>query len=253
MIYDCFTFFNENELTELRMKTLWDYVDYFVVCEAKQTHTGIPREPIFRQFNKKVIYVLVEKFPEELDDWGRENYQRNALAKGYEHAGPNDLILISDVDEIPNPSKLKRWSGTNKPIFAFEQKLYFYYVNNVSESLLWKGTVAALKRAFPEPQYLRDNRWNAFPIVTGGGWHYTSIGGKERIREKFAAFAEQDYNIDKYMGDENLDECLRTGRDLTSRGVVNRFIDISEHDHKELKKWIIKYPQFYYESTDNRK
>lgn len=116
-IYDCFTFFNEFELLELRLKLLDPVVDYFVIVEANKTQRGIPKsfnfekqKDNFSAYAEKIIYVKVTDLPAYKGDrdWGIENYQRNCIARGLQNCKPNDLIIISDLDEIPNPNLLKK-------------------------------------------------------------------------------------------------------------------------------------------------
>lgn len=126
-VYDCFTFFNEFELLELRLKSLWDMVDYFVIVEADKTQNNVPkpmyfanRANEFKEFLPKIRYI-----PMRMDvaykgkgDWTIENAQRNAIMYGIMDAAPDDLILVSDVDEIPDPDILQRISQNNVQLIS---------------------------------------------------------------------------------------------------------------------------------------
>jgi beta-1,4-mannosyl-glycoprotein beta-1,4-N-acetylglucosaminyltransferase len=190
-IYDCFTFFNELEVLEIRLNILNDYVDYFVIVEATKTHAGKPKELYylknknkFKKFENKIIHVIVDDMPEIKESrWELENFQRNAIIRGLKNCEPDDIILISDVDEIPNPKKFKQMKEIltkrkryNKnliyftkniyiklknvkyisryitfplkmilshPIVVFENKLFYYYLNGFVKDN-WAGTASLL-------------------------------------------------------------------------------------------------------------
>ena len=126
-IIDCFMYFDEDHLLEIRLNTLYKYVNKFVIVEANLDHAGNPRQPLFSikkfsDFKDKIQYILIKDLPKHNNfykkNWGpawrRENLQRNALSKGYDDCDPNDLIMISDLDEIPNPEKIFEFKAKNK-------------------------------------------------------------------------------------------------------------------------------------------
>lgn len=253
-IYDCFMFFNEVELLDLRLRTLKDHIDFFVLAEINITHNGKPKPYYFDEFKHlfksyPIIHVKDIAYPQE-DPWIVENAHRNLIAKGYEDASDEDYILISDLDEIPNPEALKEGFDRGLEQFGLYQDLFCYYVNCKSNQT-WAGTVVAKKKLIPSPQYMRNRRCEQPYYITNGGWHYTSMGGKERIRTKFNSFAEIAFNTPELMSDENLDACLKTGRDLTGRTeeyAQKRFIKDEEITHKEVFEWSKQYPNFYHDN-----
>ena len=135
MIYDCFTFFNEIDLLEIRLNVLRDVVDRFVLVEVGETHTG-KRKPFyfkdnihrFDLFRDRIIYVGIESFPPGHDAWWNENYQRNAILRGLSNARSDDVIMISDLDEIPRPEVVKKLSGKGG-VWRFGQVSYGFYLN----------------------------------------------------------------------------------------------------------------------------
>jgi len=136
MIYDCFTFFNELDLLELRLHILNDVVDKFVLVEATKTHSNIEKELYyqnnkkrFKKYSDKIIHIVVDKFPEYIDSWTFEKYQRDCIISGLKRCEPNDVIIISDADEIPNPEKIKKYAQT-PGIKTFKQKMFYYFLNN---------------------------------------------------------------------------------------------------------------------------
>lgn len=250
MIYDCFIFFNEIELLLLRMKTLNNLVDKFVIVEIGTTHTNKPKPYyfdefayLFREYESKIIRVKRDNLNLE-GAWVIENAHRNLISEGIKDAGPEDIIMISDVDEIPNPETIKASLHLNQ--FSLVQDLFCFYVNCKSNQE-WVGTVVSKKKLIKTPQDIRNNR-HFYTFVRNGGWHYSSMGGKERIRLKFDSFAETDFNLPSLMSDANLDKCLETGKDLTDRQedyAQKRFITESEITHKEILEWKNEYPNFY--------
>jgi beta-1,4-mannosyl-glycoprotein beta-1,4-N-acetylglucosaminyltransferase len=115
-IYDCFTFFNELDLLEMRLNILNNYVDYFVLVEATKTFSGKPKELYylknkekFNKFSHKIIHITVDDMPEIKDNnrWELESFQRNAIIRGLTNCQSDDVILISDIDEIPDPEKFE--------------------------------------------------------------------------------------------------------------------------------------------------
>ena len=251
-IYDCFIFFKEFELLELRLKTLNDFVDYFVIAEINITHSGLLKpyyfqenRERFKEYEDKIIYLQDIAYP-QTNPWIVENAHRNMLQRGWGGVTTDDYIMISDLDEIPNPIAVREGIKRKLNIFSLSQDLFCFYVNCKSNQK-WSGTVVAKRNQIKSPQDIRNNR-NNYTQINDGGWHYTSMGGKDRIKEKFAAFAETDFNIPQYMNDDNLNKCLETGKDLTDRQeeyAQKRFIADSEITHKEIFEFKDKYPNFY--------
>ena len=235
MTYDCFSFFNELDLLEIRLNVLKDVVDKFVLVEAGETHAGKPKPLYFKEnvsrfaeFKDRIIYVCIEKFPEICKtDWGRENFQRNAIAEGLKNARDDDTILISDLDEIPRPEKIVKYAGTSG-IKVFDQRYYAYYLNYVNVlQQYWHGTRMLSYRDFCHvfdgidtikndllPEWVNEGttaskircRWlprsrGKTTIIKDGGWHFTSLGGVQVLAEKVRSFAHQEYN----PGEDKLD------------------------------------------------
>ena len=136
MIYDCFSFFNELDLLEIRLNVLKDVVDKFVLVEAGETHSGKTKPLYFKEnesrfaaFRDRIIYVCIERFPDVCTtDWARENYQRNAIADGLKGAKDDDVVLVSDLDEIPRPEKIVEFAG-RPGVKVFDQTYYAFYLN----------------------------------------------------------------------------------------------------------------------------
>lgn len=175
MLFDCFSFFNELDLLEVRLHELHAVVDYFVLVEARRTFQGEPK-PLyftenadrFRSYSDKIIHIVVD-FPKVSDaygldtkpldaNWAREHYQRNQIAKGLAKASRSDLIIVSDVDEILSAPALRRALEERKPgeLTIFEMPVYRGSANRRVRSLTWdKGPRLIEYRQFPGAQRLR--------------------------------------------------------------------------------------------------
>ena len=238
-IFDVFLFFNELDLLELRFKTLYPIVDYFIVTELFETFSGTPKKLLFKknkkrfeEFSKKIIYNPVsikqlenlknkewEKYTSDFNislahkhngrpakniqsSLKREINHRDSCILGfYNLASPNDIILLSDLDEIPNPKAIK--DIIKKPIkspYYFKMSWYLYWINNkVSDP--WFGTVLFefkyLKGKSLDNLRLASSNEDIVPgeIVDNGGWHFSYLGGSEAIRKKLNAHPFQGYKV----------------------------------------------------------
>ena len=235
VIYDCFTFFNELDLLEIRLNVLKDVVDKFVLVESDRTFTNRPKRLVFEEnrtrfaaFADRIIYVKVTDHPPFKTAWHYESHQRNAIARGLIDAKLEDVILVSDVDEIPNPSAIRRYAGT-RGMVTFQQAYYAYYLNfrNVRRQR-WQfakmvsyadflhgfdGVDVMHNEHLPEEVNVGTTaskiRMRVLPrsrggetVVKNGGWHFTSLGGAAALAEKMRSFSHQEYN----PGDGAIDE-----------------------------------------------
>ena len=237
-IYDCFMFFDEEMLLDLRLNIMNKYVDKFVITEATYMHSGRPKKLLFdinkfSKFKDKIIYNVVDKEPpdietiyeenkDEKDTRGqklvnnsnkREHFQREMAQESLKvlaEANPEDIILISDVDEIPNLDEIN-FNKINKKLIFFKQKMFFYKFNLLHEEINWIGSRACKKKNLISPQWLRDtkdkkypiwrldiifskNKYNSIHYVDNGGWHFSNIKSPEDIEKKFLNFLHhQDY------------------------------------------------------------
>ena len=267
MIYDCFSFFNEIELLKIRMNILNDVVDKFVIVEADKTLRGVPKafnfEKIKAEFDNeypdKIIYIKATNCPvlENSIDWAIEYFQRNSIMGGVYNCKAEDVIMISDIDEIPNPNILKNLhdytvipinkSKNNKKIHlkqmfsllgenkkflksntldyflkymsvALEQDLFYYYFNNKANQK-WYGTVLCKYKNLRIPQQLR-NRREIMPYVKNAGWHFSYMGGIEQVKLKLSSIIEGDnFKLPPQFFSENdyINFCLDNGKDVFGR------------------------------------
>src|SRR6056300_1151270 len=177
-IFDCFMYFDEEIVLDLRLNTLDKYVDYFVIVESSFTHKGESRKLMFNhekfsKFKNKIIYLTYDEVPNNIEKIlntdsedeinrkyifnaaYRENGQRNFILRGLNNASDNDLILVSDVDEIPNLESCKL-DKIQKKIILFKQDIFYYKFNLKLPALVWAGTKGCKKKDLISPQWLRN-------------------------------------------------------------------------------------------------
>lgn len=257
-------FSTEIELLEFRFMELYDSVDYFILVESDKTHTGKPKPLVysdnkdrFNDFNDKVIYLQVGDFPKYDTSthngmWGAENMQRNAIMFGLESVAEiGDKVLVSDCDEIWNKKVLTKHLNQNKWM-VFQQKLYYYYLNCI-QNQNWYGTVLADYGSFNNVQDLRNfgrnidfNIHNRDRVIDNGGWHYSFMGGADKIKEKVDNIAESSLIIDKIGTIDEIKQKMETIQDLwgrTENYAKKSLVDISDGPEK-IKEFINKYPTF---------
>jgi beta-1,4-mannosyl-glycoprotein beta-1,4-N-acetylglucosaminyltransferase len=247
-IYDCFPFFNELDLLEIRFNELYDTVDYFVISEATKTH-GNKTKPLyfklneerFKKFLDKVIYIVVDDFP-ALDSWSIERHQREALSKGLVNCNDNDIIITGDADEIPRAEALKQYNP-KVGMACLRMHMHYYYLNCRSQ-IPWDWTrILTFKllktighcQARYTPNYMPEN------LIDNAGWHFSFIGGTEKIIEKIEATAHQEYNIPQYKNKEAIIQMVEDGEDIFFReGIKYDYVDIGDG-----------YPIFVKENIEN--
>ena len=223
-IYDCFMYFDEDLLLDLRLNILDKYVKKFIIAESTYLHSGKKKKlnfdyKNFEKFKDKIVYIKIDLPPDGIESLNssdsieiknkkildnslkRENHQRNSLMDGLKIADDNDLILSSDLDEIPN---LKNFKFKNK-ITLFEQNVFYYKFNLLQPNFKWIGTRACKKKQLKEFQWLRNIKGKSYPywrldtllskkkymnldIVKNGGWHFTSIKKPKDIYYKLSNF-----------------------------------------------------------------
>ena len=203
-IYDCFQFFDEEMLLDLRLNIMDKYVDKFVITEATYTHNGKPKKLIFdinkfSKFKNKIIYIIVDRQPPDLykiydsdkdkkdtrgqklvlNGYKRDNYQRQMAHQALDNIESDDWILINDIDEIPNLKNID-FKKINYKLIIFKQQIFYYKFNLLYPSVPWFGTKACKKRNFISPQWLRDVKHNKYPV-----WRLDTIFSKKKYNNIF--------------------------------------------------------------------
>ncbi len=257
-VFDCFTFFNEKELLELRFMEYYDTVDYFVIVEATKTQSGLPHKPIFEslkpQFEKyldKAIHIVVDDMPnwKKDDIWPAERHQRECIKRGLEGvAKKGDAIFVSDLDEFWNVDKLHECVKLNEPV-VFAHNLCHFWMN-AQRPYKITGTCYAPYGSM-SPQEMRNySRLSGVKnikhlIKKDAGWHYSSIGGAEATLIKYNCLCEGDPYGKLDFDEVNYKINHLENLEWNIEYLVGRFRLRGPKRIKEFKK---KYPEFFFKN-----
>ena len=273
MVYDCIPFFNELDILKLRLHILDPIVDKFIIEEATVTFSGEPKElcfeknkEMFQEFLPKIVYIVVDNSPVDTTTHLRDKFQKNALERGLENATDEDVIILSDVDEIPNPDTLKKIISEFDPekIYHLAQRMFYCFINmeEVSGNLLsitgefpgverkmWLGTKVFAKRSIPADGIiqLREASTTAPGAVrvADGGWHFGYMGSlketdvSKRIGTKVVAAAHQEYNDQDILAEAR--DRLILGQDMFGRQARFERVEVDESYPKYLLEHIEEY------------
>ena len=290
-IFDCFMYFDEDMILDLRLNILDKYVDYFVIVESIFTHKGDKRNlqfnpKKFEKFRDKIIYLTYDEYPKEIeqvfekDSEGeksrkfifnaayRENGQRNFISNGLTKAENEDVILISDVDEIPNFENLN-FNKIKEKIILFRQDMFYYKFNLKLPNLIWTGTKACKKKYLITPQWLRNIKDKKFPFfridtlfsktkyidikfINNGGWHFTNIKTAEKIYHKLKSYLHHREFDTSPLSSREIDKIMRDKRAIYNLKTDKRSIKFGEGD--KLEKYPVeKLPRFLQDNIKNYK
>jgi len=263
-------YFDEDLVFDLRLNILNDHVYNFIVVEATKDHTGKEKKLNFNinnfsKFKNKITYIVVDNLPVNLKSYKknwqvhhlRDQHQRNAISRGYKNCNDNDLIMISDIDEIPNPNKIGEFNVSNK-YACFIQKNFQSKINllNVSDTH-WAGTKIIQKKYLKSPQWLRNIKsakpsfWKFYKprqpqLIYDGGWHFSFLKDPLGISKKIQSYSHSEYNIPEFTDEKKISERIKNKQDIFDRNYkyekVNLDNSFPEYILKNLKKyenWII--------------
>ena len=229
MVYDCFIFFNELDLLEIRLNILSPVVDKFVLVEADRTFSNEKKFFFFEEnkerykpFLEKIIYIKITDYVLEYKSaWDMEFYQRNKIHEGIKHCQENDVIIISDIDEIPNPDEIVKYKNREYDSGLFCLRLVFFYYFLNYQKIIKKYfymtkiiTFSTYMNGKWTPQKIRDGKNDG--MIKKGGWHFSYLGGFEMIKYKIKSFAHQEYNNNNFVNDKIFDK-IKNGYDLFDR------------------------------------
>jgi len=254
-IYDCFNFFNELDLLEIRLNTLNDVVDYFVIVEATVTHSGIDKPfyyednmERFAKFKDKIIHFKVYDTPNiftnltnttpdvELNKiyhfinrqttafdkhtqqhFGRDFFQKESVRRALVDCNDEDVIIYSDLDEFPNPNILRNIDSLDlSKIYRLNQNMYCYYLNVFKEHNWFGSRILSYETAKGMSlNEVRNN--NSLSIeLQHGGWHFSFTGGEEMVKKKIMAYSHQEYNNNHILS--SIEDKINNNVDPYSRG-----------------------------------
>lgn len=255
-IFDCFTFYNEFDILELRLKEHWDYVDYFVIAEANLTHQGAPKEFLleqnwdrFKDYHEKIIHIKIDDMPVSSDPWVLEHFQRNALSRGLDLATDGDIIAVSDCDEILKKSTWKTIrEDTANSIWACKSFMFQFRLNYLLTAemaphrytifnMIWRGGRKI------SPQIIRATR-DRLPkdacIIDHAGWHFSYLGDTAFAAQKLRSYAHhENAYLSRYINVEKSIQYKKGLNPLTWERFEYIIIDeyFPETVLKDLSRW----------------
>ncbi len=269
-LIDCFMYFDEDLMLDLRLNILNEIVDKFIIAEATRDHAGNEKKlnfnlKNFSKFENKIQYLVVDDVPinvkSKKKNWSanhwRDQHQRNAMARGFENCDDEDLIMISDIDEIPDPKKMSEFKIQNK-YACFMQKNFQSKLNllNVTDKY-WMGTKICQKKFLKSPQWLRDIKTKKRPfwkfykpktpqLILDGGWHFSFLKKPKDIAKKIISYSHQEFNKDEFINEKKIEKRIENKQDLFNRNIKYEKIEIDSSfpkyifDNKTMyKDWII--------------
>ena len=268
-IFDCFMYYDEDLILDLRLNYLNNYVDKFVIVESSYTHSGKSRNLLFdlnkfSKFKDKINYIVLNNSPLNLEKINttdtddkknskyilnavkRENLQRNTISKGLVSAEPEDLIIISDIDEIPNLEQNNIKTIKNK-IILFKQKFFYYKFNLKMNDYVWHGSKACKKKNLISPQWLRNIKSKIYPFwridvlfskkkqrnmkfINNGGWHFSNIKTPADIQKKMQTYLHhREYDLNP-IGEKRISEIIKEKKPIYNlkTDMKNNKFDLSE-------------------------
>jgi beta-1,4-mannosyl-glycoprotein beta-1,4-N-acetylglucosaminyltransferase len=289
-------FYDENVVLDIRLNYLDKFVDKFVIVESRYAHNGEKRKLLFnasnyKRFKKKIIYIILRNEPNNLikidkvsisdvnpnkilNAVKRENFQRNFILEGLKSAEKDDIIIISDIDEIPRLDKFNFNSVSNK-IYFFEQKYFYYKLNLYNPNSFWFGSRLCKFDKLLSPQWLRNVKPKNYPLwridvlfsnkkyfsnifVKNGGWHFSYLKKPIDIKKKLKTYLHHvEYELNpisvkrigniiknkKAIYDLNLDQRINnrfsTGSKL-SKFKFNQLPDYIKKNKVKFKKWLLR-------------
>ncbi len=295
-IFDCFMFYDEEMLLDIRLNTLDKFVDKFIIVESSYTHSGEKKDPIFdienfKKFKDKIKYHLVDKPPKGIETVNTydtdhikenkiimnavrfENGQRHAIGNLLDEADPNDQIIISDLDEIPNLENID-FNNTKSKIILFRQKMFYYKFNLILENMNWCGSKSCKMKHFLFPQWLREikdkkyplwridtlfskKKYNNISFVENGGWHFTNIKTPEEIDKKLRSYMHHPEYEQSNIGPKEIDKMIKQRKpvyDLQANSSeakdrsntklkvtdINELPTYIQNNRKKFNQWILK-------------
>ena len=220
--YDCFTFFNELDVLEFRLQELYDTVDYFVIAEANKSHSGKPKEYIlldnwdrYKPYADKIRRIQVDDFPETPDSWVREKFQRWALQRGLEDKKPEDLIITSDLDELPRAEMIQmiQQDGNDYARYILGIPMFQYKINYMkwTERSRQFNIIVTRGRVYTNPQQEREYTFPWIPdpedivYIDHGGWHFTYFGDDAHAITKIQNFAHTETDTPDMIARHNIE------------------------------------------------
>lgn len=272
-IYDCFTFYNEFDLLEIRLKELYDLVDHFVIVESNQTFTGkykpwnfdLSRYP---QYADKIIYVQVTDMPNTGNPWDNERHQRNSIVQGLVDADEDDIVIVSDADEILRPSAIQQLKNSDQTIFAFRMALFNFKFNYMrktpGEYDIWAmacrrgvldtitpDTLRLMRFQFMNASYGFAN--DGIELIEHAGWHFGYLGDNEHLRDKAQNFSHQEVNTTEFLNSIDVDTSIAMRREWNRNNPAEYcIVELDDYFPRALLDSQDRYSNYILSNIENK-
>lgn len=254
-IIDCFIFYNEVELLKYRLSILYDVVDWFVLVESTHTFAGHEKplyydenKPMFSKFANKIIHVVVRNFPykypnincDKGEQWINENFQRDRIDDGISRIklGNQDVITITDLDEIPDPRLLAtiKENSLMFGIYSLEMDMYYYNLNCRVVGEIWRHPKIITFKAYCDlDEPCSRLRFHNCDALASGGWHLSYFGAVEQIRNKIQNFSHQEFNTSEFTDRKKIQDRIERGVDLYDRANPIIHVAIRTNDYLPVR------------------
>ena len=256
-IHDCFLFFNELDLLELRLQETFDHVDRFVILESDRTFTGQPKDfnlaanwDRFKPYADKIKYIKCRELSVGLTPFENEARSREFLKRGLHGYDPDDLVIISDVDEIFRPSTLIEMRERNQVSYGFRMANFAFKINYLAQTW-WQGGAATRMSKIVQMEHLRHRRFNIGPgeggIFMHAGWHFSWLGDESAIKLKLASFSHQELNIPEVVDNLDIKKMIENKKGLEPESfeykdiVKHELVAVDEYYPDTIKNNMIKW------------
>ena len=264
-LIDCFIFYNEIDLLTYRLNILNSIVDYFIIVESTHTFSGKEKtlffnenKNLFKIFQDKIIHIIIDDMPYKYPDininnneqWKNEHYQRNCILKGLKkiNLDNDDIIIISDIDEIPDPNTLYKIKNDEikVEINKLEMDFYYYNLNTKFETKWYLSKILSYKKYKDLNISFENIRQYICPIIQNGGWHLSYFGDSLFIKNKIETFSHQELNNSNFTDIQKIEERVKNFKDLYDRYYENfsiKKIAINENNYLpfEYEKYLNQF------------
>lgn len=255
-VYDCFLFYNELELLEIRLNEMSDYVDKFVIVEACETFRGNPKpyyfeenRHLFDRFADKIIHIKVDRKLYTEDPWTRERFQRQHVLEGLKECHPNDIVILSDVDEVVRgsciPQVIDLLTSKQAEAVVCEQDMYQGFLNRYQAK--WRGSVCTSYRVIKSlstkntrrlrnmrPRLLRRTGIKKITCLPKAGWHFTSMGGIDRHILKLESYSHREFDTPELKKEEKILQTFRSHPLVTIDSSFPHYIVANRSHYEEI-------------------
>lgn len=261
-VVDCFPFFDEFTILDVRFRELYDLVDYFVVIESPETFAG-HQKPLYLTeclweryplYADKVRIIVAPIYVNSTDVWEREYFQKNHICReNLAHLGlsDNDLVFIGDADEIPRRSVVQNLIENGYPLEggALEYKTYYYKFNILTTEMCYRSKYVS----YGCMTNFKNHRYSMQSYISNAGWHFSYIKSPEKIKEKIASFSHQEFNIPEINNLDNIEDKIKSVQDLFNRPEVQMsVVDIDDSFPEYVKENLDRLSEWVHQDDNQR-